>query len=308
MKTLLTLLCILPVNHIFGQSKPVAQWNFDSVEKNEVVKPLERRKIPSPEIDRSYFVTDEISASKSKILGSFHKSVPGVVGNALQIDGNTSYIEVAQNLNLSGDFSVGAWLALGAYPTHWCPVFDQNINSKKGFFLGVDAYGHAGVKAYIGGKLVEIQSSEKISLRTWTHIQGVYSPTEGLMLFVNGKSVATTKTSGDFEPANTEKILIGKSSIKQKPEGTVRQNGTQPVYMFLDGLIDELKIYDNTLTANEITEYYNKTKPQTTPLIATRSLPLSGAKTGKFGAVYTTLKFYEAWDKPWPVSNQADVV
>jgi Concanavalin A-like lectin/glucanases superfamily len=308
MKKLLTLICILPVAQIFGQSKPVAQWNFDSVEKNEVIKPLERRKIPSPEIDRSFFVMEEISSAKSKILGSFHKSVAGVVGNSLQLDGNTSYIETELKTQISSDFSVGAWLALGAYPTHWCPVADQNINVKKGFFLGIDAYGHAGVKAYIGGKLVEVQSVEKIPLRQWVHIQGVFSPNEGLTLFVNGKSVGNVKTSGDFESATSEKLLIGKSTIKQKPEGTVREHGTQPVYMFLDGLIDELRIYDNALTTNEITEYYNKTKPQNTPLLTTRSLPLSGAKPSKFGAVYTTLKFYEAWDKPWPVSNQADVV
>ena len=301
------LFCLLPLG-VFAQTKPVASWNFDVVEKNEVIKPLERRKIPSPEIDRSFFVTEAISTAKSKILGSFHKSVQGVVGNALQLDGNTSHIETSQNMNITGDFSVGAWLALGAYPTHWCPVFDQNINTKKGFFLGIDAYGYAGVKAYIGGKLVEVQSEEKILLRQWTHIQGVYSPTEGLTLYVNGKAVANDKTSGDFEPANTEKILIGKSTIKQKPEGTVRPNGTQPVYMFLDGLIDELKVYDNALTISEIADYYSKTKPQNSPNIATRSLPLSGAKSGKFGAIYSTLKFYEAWDKPWPVSNQADVV
>jgi hypothetical protein len=299
---------LLATAHLYGQSKPVAQWNFDNVEKNEIVKPLERRKIPSPEIDRSYFVTEEASRTKSKILGSFHKSVPGVVGNSLQLDGNTSFIEAAQNLNISGDFSVGAWLALGAYPTHWCPVFDQNINSKKGFFLGVDAYGHAGVKAYIGGSLVEIKSTEKIPLRQWAHLQGVYSPTDGLTLFLNGKQVANAKTSGEFEAGNSEKILIGKSTIKQKPEGTVREHGTQPVYMFIDGLIDELKVFDNALTSSEISEYYTKTKPSTTPQIATRSLPLAGAKAGKFGAVYSTLKFYEAWDKPWPVSDQADVV
>jgi len=308
MKKLLLLICILPITHVFGQLKPVAQWNFDSVEKNEVVKPLERRKIPSPEIDRSFFVTEENSATKSKILGSFHKSVAGVVGNSLQLDGNTSYIETELKTQITGDFSVGAWLALGAYPTHWCPVADQNINEKKGFLLGIDAYGHAGVKAYVGGRLVEVQSVEKIPLSQWTHILGVFSPIDGLTIFVNGKSAGNVKTLGDFESASSEKLLIGKSTIKQKPEGTVRQNGTQPVYMFLDGLIDELKIYNNALTNIEITEYYLKTKPQMAPLLATRSLPLSGAKPGKFGAVYTTLKFYEAWDKPWPVSNQADVV
>lgn len=294
---------------LFAQSSdPLLSWTFDKIEKTEVVKPLERRKIPSPEVDRSFFVTEDVSGAKGKILGAFHKSVQGVVGDALQLDGNTSFVEMPLKSTVSGDFSVGAWLALGAFPTHWCPIADQNINAKKGFFLGIDAYGHAGVKAYIGGKLVEIASKEKIDLRTWVHIQGVYAPNEGLSLYLNGKQVANVPTTGDFEPATASKILIGKNSILQKPEGTVRQHGTLPVYTFFDGLLDELKIYDKALSANEIEAYFNKTKPQTTPTLAMRPLPLSGAKAGKFGAVYTTLKFYEAWDKPWPVSNQADIV
>lgn len=292
-----------------GQEKGlVAEWTFDKIEKTEIVKPLERRKIPSPEIDRSFFVTENISATKGKILGAFHKSVQGVVGNALQLDGNTSFVEMPLNTKLSSDFSVGAWVALGAFPTHWCPVADQNINTQKGFFLGIDAYGHAGIKAYIGGKLVEIQSKEQIPLRKWAYIQGVFSKKDGLSLYLDGKQVATVPTTGAFEPANSAKILIGKNSILQKPEGTVRPHGTQPVYTFFDGLIDELKIYDTPLSSTAIEAYYNKTKPQTAPPLATRSLPLSGAKAGKFGAIYTTLKFYEAWDKPWPVSNQADIV
>jgi hypothetical protein len=286
----------------------VANWTFDKIEKTEIIKPLERRKIPSPEIDRSYFVAEDISGTKGKILGAFHKSVGGVVGNALQLDGNTSFIEMPLNSSIKGDFSVGAWLALGAFPTHWCPVADQNINTKKGFFLGIDAYGHAGVKAYIGGKLVEIQSKERIALRNWTHIQGVFSTKEGLLLYVNGKQVASAQTSGDFEPANSAKILIGKSTMLQKPEGTVRPNGTLPVYTFFDGLLDELKIYNKALNSTDIEAYFNKTKPTAAPLLAARPLPLSGAKASKFGAVYTTLKFYEAWDKPWPVANQADIV
>ena len=243
-----------------AQTQPLASWSFDKVEKSEIVKPLKRRKIPSPEIDRSFFVTEDISGAKGKILGAFHKSVEGVVGNALQLDGNTSFIEMPLNAPFKGDFSVGAWLALGAFPTHWCPVADQNINSKKGFFLGIDAYGHAGVKAYIGGKLVEIQSKERIALRTWTHIQGIFSTKEGLSLYVNGKQVASAQTSGEFESANSSKILIGKSTIRQKPEGTVRPNGTQPVYMFFDGLLDELKIYGKALSSTDIEAYFNNIK------------------------------------------------
>ena len=63
MKRGLTILSFLPLV-LFAQNKPTASWNFDTVENIEVVKPLERRLIPSPEIDRSFFVTENISSIK----------------------------------------------------------------------------------------------------------------------------------------------------------------------------------------------------------------------------------------------------
>ena len=275
----------------------ISAWQFDKIEKTEKVKPLTRRGLPTPEVDRSYFVADDITGTKGQILGVFHKQVKGVVGSAVQLDGMSSFMEAALTKGIKDNFSVGAWIALGAFPTHWCPVADQNRASNKGFFLSVNAYGHAGFHVFVDGKWIEIQSKERIALRQWAHIQGVYSNTAGLKLYLNGKLAAEQKTEGKFEPSSNLKLLIGKNSILQKPEGTVRQNGTQPIYTFFDGLIDELKIYDKALTDNEIELYFNKTKTNTAPELTTRSLPLAGAKAGKFGAVYTTLKYYESWDK-----------
>ncbi len=294
------------------EPKPATRWTFDKIETTETVKPLTRKDIKFPEVNRAYSVSEAVTGAKGQLFGVFHKSVPGVVGNALQLDGNTSFVE-ATGPAVSGDFSVGAWLALGAYPTHWCPVADQNTASGEGFFLGVDAYGHAGFKVFVGGKWVEIQSTERIPLQKWAHLQGVFSPAEGLTLYLNGKPVALAKPVGDFEPATGAKLLIGKSSIQQKPEGTVRPNATAAVYTFFDGLLDELQISDQALNAAEVAAYFKKTASATPPALATRSLPLAagtpaGAKAGKFGALYTKLAYYESWDKLWPVNEQADVV
>ena len=308
MKNILIILFVFSNGFLFAQNKPIAVWNFDNVEKTETINPLTRKGLPAPEINKVYYILEENTQEKGQIFGTFHKQVKGILGNALQFDGNTSFIEAKPSFDLNKNFSVGAWIALGAFPTHWCPVADQYLGLKRGFFLGIDAYGHAGFKGYFGGKLFSVQSSEKILLRQWTHIQGVYSSFGNITLYVNGKVVGATKTMGDFDSAKDDVLTIGKSSFLQKPEGTVRENGTQPVYTFFDGLIDELKIYNNALTANEVNEYFNKTKPTTMPELTTRSLPLAGAASSKFGAVYTTLKFYESWDKMWPVGNKADVV
>ncbi len=308
MRVALLILFYFKFCFLYSQSKTVLYCNFDTIEKKEQIKPLVRRGIPSPEINRSYFVKDENSTTRGKIHGVFHKQVKGVIGNALQLDGNTSFVEAVLENDIEGDFSVGAWIALGAYPTHWCPVADQNIGTKKGFFLGVDANGHAGFKVYIEDKLIDVQSGEKIQLRQWVYIQGVYSPSEGILLYLNGKLVASAKSIGDFVPASSKEISVGKSTLRQKPEGTVRPNATEAVYTFFDGLIDELKIYDNALKSSEIVEYYQNTKPSQVPELAIRNLPLSDAKPTKFGGVYAKLKYYESWDKPWPMGDNADVV
>jgi hypothetical protein len=311
MKNLLLLLFTLPA--FAQQPAPVARWSFDSIAQTETQKPLARKEIAAPEIYRQYTTIETLSGAKSQILGAFHKSVPGVVGNALQLDGNTSFVQVtfaetAPINRLKNEFSVGAWLALGAYPTNWCPVADQQTATGKGFFLGIDAHGHAGFKAFVGGNWVEITSSERIPLRAWAHLQGVFSPETGLVLYLNGKPVASAKTTGNFDPATNQTLLIGRHSILQKPEGTVRPNATAAVYTFLDGIIDELHIFDKAPTAADVAAYWQQTNPKNPPVLPARTLPLAGARPEKFGAVYTKLAYYEAWDKLWPVNEQADVV
>ncbi len=299
---------------LFAQEPaPLVRWSFDQIETTETIKPLTRKDIPFPEINRQYSVRETASGAKGQVFGAFHKSVPGVVGNALQLDGNTSFAELP-GAAVSGDFSVGAWLALGAYPTHWCPVADQNAASGKGFFLGIDAHGRAGFRVFVGGTWTEIQSSERIPLRKWAHLQGVFSPpdgqsTDGLTLYLDGQPVASAKTTGDFEPAPGQKLLIGKATVRQKPEGTVRPNATEAVFTFLDGIVDELTISDNALSAADVATAFKKTASSAPPALPARSLPLAaGAKAGKFGALYTKLAYYEAWDALWPVGEQADVV
>jgi hypothetical protein len=309
---LIQLILLLSGTSLAQSPDPVAYWSFDQIRQTETVKPMTRKGLKAPEIYRNYTLIETVKGSPAgrtlpQVVGAFHKSVPGVVGNALQLDGNTSFVEVAP-VSLSGDFSVGAWVALGAYPTHWCPIADQNVASGKGFFLGIDALGHAGFRAFVGGNWVEVQGADRIPLRQWTQLQGVFSPADGLTLYVNGKPAASTKTTGDLEPAINVPLLIGKSSTRQKPAGTVRPNATEAVNTFFDGLIDELMIYDNALSASQVSEYVRKTATTVSPALPARSLPLAGAKAGKFGAIYTTLPYYEAWDKLWPVNGQADVV
>jgi hypothetical protein len=247
---------------------------------------------------------------KGQVNGAWFKLAEGVNGKAIQLDGNSSYVicEGSKLPEITGEFSVAAWIALGAYPTNWCPVADQSSARDKGYFLGIDAWGHAGFKIKAGGKWVEVQSDRRIPLRKWTHIAGVCKPGEEMILFVDGEMAASSKLMEKFEPAKAGDLLMGKHSIKRKPEGTIRPNATAAVYTFYDGLIDELVIWRKALTEREVSSSYNGYLPVPETPLPARSLPSGLSGPGRFGAVYTTLKYYEAWDALWRVGNYADVV
>jgi predicted nucleic acid-binding Zn-ribbon protein len=257
-------------------------------------------------------VVDEVSGVKDRVEGAYFKIVAGVSGNAIKLDGNTSYIvrdrDAADAPEVCGELSVEAWVALAAYPTNWCPVVDHSTLGEAGYFLGIDALGHAGFKIYADGKRYEIESEQRIPLRKWAHIAGVYTPEDGISLYLDGKRVASKDVTGEFTGAKNRDLLIGKHSIERQPYGTLRPNATAAVYTFYDGLIDELKIYNRGLSADEISKYVAKSKPKTEPALTARSLPSGPPGKGRFGAYYTTLKYYDGWDAPWRVGGHADVV
>jgi len=253
---------------------------------------------------------DELAGGTDQVHGSFYRLVDGAVGKGLELDGNSSYVErtAGDAPKITGDFSVAGWIALGAYPTNWCPIADQSEAADKGYFLGIDALGRAGFKVKTGEKWCEAVDETKIPLRKWVHVAGVYSSREGLKLYLNGKEVAAKKCEGKFEPASGTQMLIGRPSVKRKPYGAIRPFGTADVYTFFDGIIDDLRIYDGAVSAEELGKYYENHKPSAGPPLAQRKLPAGPMKAGKFGAIYTTLKYYDAWDAIWRVGEHADVV
>jgi hypothetical protein len=306
---LLILFLTIPTGLLCAQDRPLAIWKFDAIETEEEITPQGAEWWQKPEMKRAHYIREGISGHTGTVNGNYFKLVPGISGNALLLDGISSFIQ-SRDMNvplIQGDFSISAWLALAAYPTNWCPVADHNISSGKGFFLGVDAYGHAGFKLFNqNGFLYKAQSDDRIPLRKWVHIEGVYSSDEGIVLYLDGRIVARSKINGDFEPAGESDLLIGRHSIQSKPEGTIRPHATEAVHTFFDGLIDELTLYGRCRSSEEISEYVTQLQPASAPDLQPRSLPSINGQ-GEFGAFYTTLRYYDAWDALWRVGNSADI-
>ena len=75
-----------------------------------------------------------------------------------------------------------------------------------------------------------------------------------------------------------------------------------------DGIIDELKIYDRSLSADDVGHAYAANKPSGAPELISRTWPAFPQDSKHFGAAYTSLKLYPEWDELWRTGPDADVV
>jgi hypothetical protein len=296
----------------------VAYWTFDDirVERKEVEMVRGETFIPK---EKFAYVREEISGDQQDLNGKYYESVPGVKGRALLLDGYTTHVAPGQERTvwISGDFGVEAWIALGAYPKNWCPIVDhqQAVSDGyfHGYFFGLDAMGRLMFRIATNGKEELLLGQGTIPLNTWTHLACTYEANGGMSIYINGQRVGALKPNAPFSAVDPDwgpeaPILIGKSRTKHRPYGTIRPHGTMESFTFLDGLLDELKIYDRALSAREIAASYAKNKTSAAPGLPERILPAGPKGPARFGAINANLKYYPGWDAPWQVADSVDVV
>jgi len=96
--------------------------------------------------------------------------------------------------------------------------------------------------------------------------------------------------------------------MKNCPSNPVRPQATLPAWYSFDGLVDEIKIYGDTIKREEIFRTFESAQPLPEPDLPPRILPSGRSGPGRFGAYYTKLKYYEEWDALWRAGDYPDVV
>jgi len=182
--------------------------------------------------------------------------------------------------------------------------------SKTHLFFGIDAHGHLGIKLNINGQLHECTTKEKLPLLKWSHVAATFSQQDGVTIYINGREAARLPVKGTLSTEGLTDLLIGKSHKKMSPVGTERDASRKTLSnMVLDGLLDELKIYPDALSAEQIADAFASVKPKTAQPLTYRTLP-SGPKDlpKRFTAYYTRLEYADLWEKPWRVGPHPDIL
>lgn len=271
----------------------------------------------------------------------------GVSGTALAFDGYFSKVELpkAKAPALTDQLTVEAWVALGAYPWNdagivHCsagePISPEDYKhgyrdpytyrpwKMEGFMLGVDPYGRPIFKLngrQVGGGVVEpddtVPPQAAVPTYRWTHLAGTYG--NGRMcLYVDGKLVAFEAASGPITLPDRN-VLIGLNGDAERVSDPVSHskraaNNNLPLVYGIEGLIDEVRIHAESLSADDIRTSFEAYCPppaaMTAPDLERRVLPgtVTGQPAAKFGASCETLKFHELWDNLWRTDPYRDIV
>jgi hypothetical protein len=231
--------------------KPLTAGDAAGLYENRPIAPAEIAHWALDEPVGASQVTGKANTRLANANGNVTLGVEGQVGTAAEFDGSTGYAATdGPVIDTSKSFSVSAWvkLAPGA-ETQNMSVLSQDGNRQSGFSL---KYYPTTQKwqllRYVSDDDTAANkaatSLTSADLGYWTHLVGVFDAQEQkLKIYMNGNH----GVDGDFTtPWNaTGGLEIGRS----KSSGSERN--------YFDGEIDDVRVYDRIVTADEAKELYN---------------------------------------------------
>lgn len=172
---------------------------------------------------------------------------------SLNLDGSNDYVDCGGNAAFSftdgssndSAFSVSAWVKLdnnnrqrvvAKGNAEW--MFGSDGSNKLSLYL----WNQGGTAAYLGAY------SQALSTGVWYHLVGTYDGNEswtGIKLYLNGSATSTSNASG------------GTYTGMASQQGSLRIGQWATNSSVMDGLIDEVSVFNYELTSSQVSDLYN---------------------------------------------------
>ena len=173
---------------------------------------------------------------------------PGKIGQAIQLDGNNSYGEVPDSDSLDSNLktmTLSAWVKINSFPGSDKEYKEYAPVDKGGsYHFAIGPWGHVafdvGTKNYALGSLgtIATNATPQLSRGNWCHLVGTYDGSFA-NLYVNGTKEGT-----------------GPQAIS----GSIADNPNPFYFNWMDGMVDEVRIYNRALSDDEVKALYDSYK------------------------------------------------
>lgn len=200
--------------------------------------------------------TDSSGNGNTSTLVNSPSWTTGQIGGALSFNGTNqrAYVPSVSALNFASGvpFSVSAWIKTsqtvpGGNNLRFINKF-TNSPSYKGYIMQIDANQKAVFYTKDGTTVNQVSSTSTINDGAWHHIIAVRDILSGLLrLYVDGVQQSSTSiTNGDLSVS---------SNLNLGVELLLADN------VYLNGSLDEVRVYNRALSADEVAKLYKTTAP-----------------------------------------------
>ncbi len=176
----------------------------------------------------------------------------GVLGQALIFDGSSDYVDMGatpSSLNLTGSLSVSAWIKPDTFGGgDRGRIVDSGGAGTDGFAFNVDDFNGTDALGFFPGTGPLTSNNSVITLGVWQHVAVSYNGTTATF-YVNGVSVGSD--TGSPPLSTSANFLIGDRAVNNDRQ--------------FDGLIDDVRVYNRALTAEEVKQLYQLGQVTITP-------------------------------------------
>ena len=181
----------------------------------------------------------------------------GKLGDALTFAGSNESVSVPDTaaLDLAGSWTVSGWVNFSSLPgagnVAWI-VEKTNASNQGNYSIGYENKfidGNSTLMVYYtsSGGSTYVEDPSPISLNTWYLVTGVWdSSSQYLYLYINGSLVSAGYTGAAPQTGSGVPLYIGNSQYNNSG---------------LDGVIDDVHVYNRALSASEVYALYAGTRP-----------------------------------------------
>jgi len=217
--------------------------------------------------------------------------VTGKGDNAVDLDGTDDYVSLPTSVvSALGDFTISTWVNLDV-ASPWSRIFDFGTGTTSYMFLtpanGVTGTVRFAITTAGGGGEQTINGTSALPTGAWTHVAVTVSGNLGV-LYVNGVEVGRNEaiTITPMSLGGTWQNWIGRSQYSDP---------------YLNGRVDDFRIYSNALAASDVLALFNGTagalaSPWTSQDIGSVGLPGSAGSPGH-DDVYVTASGSDIWNE-----------
>ena len=181
----------------------------------------------------------------------------GKLDTALQFDGTDDHVSIADSpsLNPTNEITIETWVRLGSLPqAGWNKIVAKPYIRRAHPWQQYALTLHDNQFVFelnAGGTKEGVTGTEILTPNTWYHVAGTYDGSE-MRIYVNGELNGTLSKSGAIAVYPTD-VHIG--------AGIYSDAQTE----YINGIIDEVRILDRALSAEEIKSDYEGTLKDSTP-------------------------------------------